>query len=175
MATRRVASTRPLDVIKAVLVLARQDLVDDNVAVLIDVEKAHVNGSVKPKNASHFITLKEETGGGCAKLKRWLHSKRLAACLGKRTTAANFEEAGVVRGHPPTTLLSGATVSHSPAEEGAADDATDERAVLGRGANDDKDIPLLPSLVMEVWLVKVEARLQAPLASLGHFSPEVRR
>ena len=37
-------------------------------------------------------------------------------------------------------------------------------AVLGRGANDDKDIPFGE---VEIWLVEVEARLQAPPASLG--------
>ena len=37
-------------VIKAVLVLARQDLGEDVVSVLLDVEKVHLDGRVKPED-----------------------------------------------------------------------------------------------------------------------------
>ena len=62
------ASTPPLHVIKVVLVLARQDLGEDIVAVLVDVTKVHLNGRAKPEDGDHFITLPEEIGGGCAML-----------------------------------------------------------------------------------------------------------
>ena len=62
------------DVIKAVLVLA--DLGEAIVAVLIDFKKAHLNGWVKPQGGDHFMKMPEEMVG---KLKRWLHSMKLAA------------------------------------------------------------------------------------------------
>ena len=54
------ASTPWLNGTKAVLVLARQDLGEDIVAMLFDVKKAHLNGSVKLEDGDHLITLPEE-------------------------------------------------------------------------------------------------------------------
>ena len=97
------ASTPPLDTIMAVLVLVWQDLGEDLVAVLVDVKKAKLNSRVQPEDGDHFITLPEEMGCGCAKLKRSAPARRRR----QRSTVRRVEL--------DTWFM--ATISHSLARE----------------------------------------------------------
>ena len=102
-------STSPLDVVKAV-VLARQDLGSDIVAVLIVVVQAHLNGRVNPEDGDHFIKLLKKMGGGCTMLNRLLSGMRLAARAWEEGHYCHLEETDMVRCKAaPTTFHKAAT------------------------------------------------------------------
>ncbi len=75
--------------------------------LLVDVKKAHLNGKVKEDEWA-YVALPAETGGGVARLWRWLYGMRPAAKAWGEDYSANLVSTGFVRG------VAAPTVFHRP-------------------------------------------------------------
>ena len=137
-------------------------------------KKVHLNGGDNTEDGDHFITLREEMGGGSAKLMRWL--------CGMRSAAHHWETGPLLPsiecGHGPrqggtdnfpqcgdfNSMRGSWRRFHIrwPAKRRAADDA------VGEGLDDDTAISLLNRLTKcESDSIEFEADLQTPLAYHG--------
>jgi hypothetical protein len=100
------AATPPWEILKCVLVLARQT--EGEKVMLIDVKKAHLNGKVNMEDdGRHFIELPLESkaDGKVGELKRWLYGMRPAARAWEDDYSKNLEEIDMKRGSAaPTTF-----------------------------------------------------------------------
>jgi hypothetical protein len=160
------AATPPLEVVKAMLSLARRERNEDFKVMLIDVKKAHLNGVVGEDDGEHFVRLPEEMGGGCGKLRRWLYGMRPAARGWEDDYSQRMEDAGMKRGKAASTTYYNAATGTRCVVHG--DDFTfmgpsrdlarmrglmeewyqiKVRAILGDGPEDDKEITLLNRIV----------------------------
>lgn len=150
----------PLDALNSMKAMSiREDLM----VTLVDVKKAHLSGVVKPEDESHYAQALEErrVPGKCWKLKKWLCGSRPAetrACeeaytekletLGTRRRKAAptyfFDELSRTRAsvHSDDFMVAGPKMG---VEREWFE--VKVRFVLGREADDDKDIVVLGRMV----------------------------